>query len=88
MSSEEFWQLTHDEFDARVEAYQRVEKRWDLRFGVIASTYINTKLKQGTTPIKPGSFFGHADAEDEGPDFEMTPEQTVAHMKALMTVPK
>lgn len=65
-----------------------MQKRLDLRFGVVASTYINTKQKQGATPIKPGAFFGHPDPEDEGPDFEMTPEQTVARVKAMMTVPK
>jgi len=82
MSSAEFWDLTWEEYYARQDRHEEQEKRWDLRFGVVASMYINCKLKEGSEPVKPGAFFGHE--EDTEPDREMTPEETIAAaMKAF-----
>ncbi len=79
MSSAEFWDLTWEELDARAEQYESQQKRWDLRFGVVASSYINCKLKEGAEPIKPGQFFGH----DLETDHELSAEASVAHVQAL-----
>jgi hypothetical protein len=87
MSSEEFWDLTWDEYYAREDRFLEQERRWDERFGLIASTYINTKLKEGATPIRAGSFFGY-DAEDPNePAREMTVEESIAYARK-MTTPK
>jgi hypothetical protein len=85
MSREEFWDSTYDEFFARIERWEDQEMRWDLRFGVIASAYVNCKLKEGSDPIPAGRWFGYVDEEE---DSEMTPEQTKAFLKIKFTPPE
>jgi hypothetical protein len=85
LSSEVFWDLTFEELDALVEHHNEQQKRWDLRFGVVAAAYINCKLKEGAEPIKPGAFFGYDTEED---DYEMTPEETVLAIKSAMAKPR
>ncbi len=81
MSSEEFWSLTYEEFYAREDRHFEEQKRWDLRFGVGPSVYVNAHLKEGADPVNPGDFFGYT-TESE-PDREMTPEESLAHVKAM-----
>ncbi len=78
LSSEEFWGLTIEEYDARRDCWELQEKRWDLRFGVVASGYVNTKLKEGYPPIQPGAWFGYETQEEE-----MSAEQMLRQMKAF-----
>lgn len=86
MSSSEFWDLTLEELHARIERYRQEQKRWDIRFGVIAANYINTKLKEGAPRVKPGDFFGHTDGQEMDDGEEMTPEQTINHCQAMFRV--
>lgn len=39
-----------------------------MRFGVVASAYVNTMLKEGHPPISPGAWFGYEPAEPEVSD--------------------
>lgn len=81
MSSEELWSLTMEEYCARDDCYFEEQKRWDLRLGQMLSVYVNGHLKEGASPHTAGSFFGYS--EDDGPDHEMTPEESIAHAKAM-----
>ena len=81
LPSEEFWELTYPEFQALVDRWEDNEMRRDHRFGVVASSYINCKLKEGSTPIQPLAWFGYVDQED---DREMTPEETAQQLEALV----
>lgn len=79
MTREEFWSLTEDQFNSRLERYQEEQKREDLRFGVVAAAFCNLHLKEGSQPIQPGSFFGH----EVDQDYEMSTEETVDFMKSF-----
>ncbi len=83
MTSEEFWDLTWEEYYARDDRHNEEQRRWDERFGLIASVYINTKLKEGAEQVRPGQFFGYDDAA-EVEDREMTPEETLSHVVQMM----
>lgn len=78
MTSEEFWSLTLEEFDARLERHKEAEKRTDIRFGMFCSVYINSKLKQGARQYQPGEWFGHHKPEPEQSD-----DQMLAFMRAF-----
>ncbi len=78
LTAEEFWDLTYEEFAALCDRYNEVEKRWDLRFGVVTSGYVNCHLKQGAQSIPPGRWFGH-----EQPAEDMSDEQMLTLMKAF-----
>jgi hypothetical protein len=79
------WDLTFEEVYALMDRHDEQQKRWDLRFGVIAAAYVNCQPKEGAEPIKPGAFFGYESDEE---DYEMTPEETVASIKAALAKPK
>lgn len=61
-----------------MDRFNEGEKRWDLRFGVVTSGYINCHLKQGARPIEPGYWFGHHE-----PAKEQSDEQMLAMMQAF-----
>lgn len=73
--------MTIEEYYAREDVWANQQKRWDLRFGVGAAITANCNLAKGATPLKPGDFFGYEDDPEE--DYEMTPEETVQHLKAI-----
>ncbi len=45
------------------------------------SVYVNAHLKEGADPVSAGDFFGYA--KESEPDREMTPEESLAHVKAM-----
>jgi hypothetical protein len=84
--SEEFWSLTFEEYFAREDRFFETEKRKDLRFGAIISTIANwsgKQLKEGAPLLTAESIFGHEASKETQEDVEMTPEQTIAHVKAM-----
>jgi len=81
MSVAEFWELDYERYYARLDRWEAQEYRWDLRFGTIASAYLNSKQKEGATPVSAGAWFGYADPEDPEEDYEMSVEDTVAFLK-------
>jgi hypothetical protein len=78
MSSDEFWDMLPEEFDARRYWFEEYETQKEMRFGVIASAYANTKLKEGYPPIQPLAWFGY-----EAPDEEMSDERMLQQMMAF-----
>jgi len=71
--------------------YYEEQKRWDLRFGVVASTVINwsgRNLKEGADPISAGTLFGYADTPTTSVGQpELTPAQQMAAWRAAFPPP-
>ena len=81
LSPSEFWHLTYEEFYALAEIQYQQDRRWDLRFDLVAR--VTAQAFGGEKGLKPGHFFSGDDAPDPSGDFEMTPEQTRSAVKTF-----
>ena len=68
------------------ERRQRIERRQDLRFGLLASLYLNAHRKKGRSPVSPDHFFpelGSAGGPAARPVRWATPEEMKAKFLAF-----
>jgi hypothetical protein len=67
----QFWKLTPKEFRAHIDRLDEVERRKDLRAGIIASAVMNSQGgKEGGVPYTPSDFFATLpqSTDDDGID--------------------
>jgi hypothetical protein len=89
MSSEEFWSLTWEEYLARDERFLEEQQRWDERFGIMPSVYVNAHSKEGAKPKHAGFFFGYPEPTRKpvgDSEREMTTEQQIAAWRVAFPV--
>jgi hypothetical protein len=68
LSKADFWSLTWGEFYECLYRWEEEQYRQDIRFGVMASTYINVKLQKDAEPFTAEQCFGYDEEREIGGD--------------------